>query len=651
MTTSSFHINIKSIRNLVEAAVYSRGEKLAASGAVQSLSRRADLLTGKVTGSDHMPYEVSIQFKEGEPVFAGCTCPFDQGGWCKHTVAVALFAATHPDRVAVEETVADLVADLSAPDLIRLVVDLADASPDLVSRIRYFVKDLALAASRPVGPVIQGSMQVDMGLIRDKISAGLRTDLSPQTVIAADLEMALDLAYAGDAPQSLEILRMLATALTVQLDRSASDATDRDYDDYDRYSSWGDPYEEGVDLDEFDALAELDEVWAEACLALSLQDALTEAQSQFVRETVEKLEEEIQASISELMEMDLYISNFEEGSEVFDLTTSALVQGWRSSHEGPSEEKTSDEFDEFDEDDSDDDDFDYSEFDRNALAAAGAAEIVWHKISGFSSVRLRVLARMERFDEYLALAEADGQYVDLVQMLAHLGRAEEAETQALAVAVTPALALSLAQSLRLEDLTAAAMRVAERGMDVESDSGRAILGRWLAELAYQEGNVELAIKAAVLTLLQSPTLADYRTVRIVAGERWPELRPDVLERLRQIKAGWGSGLCDIFLEEGLVKDAINAAPSYPHPDLVKRLFPAAIPVDPDWVIKQSVAQATPIMNGGKAAKYDEAVDWLRYVRDAYRSAGEANLWADYLAQIRSVHGKKYKLMGLLKNLD
>lgn len=671
MSVKEFYINIQSIRNLAEAAVYNRGEKLAASGAVQSVTRRADLLIGKVTGSSYMPYGVSIQFAEGDPVFAGCTCPYDQGDWCKHTVALALFAATHPDAVAVEETVAELVADLSAPDLVRLVVDLADASPDLVSRIRYFVKDLALAAARPVGPVAQGSVQVDMALIRDKISAGLRTDLSPQTVIAGDLAMALDLAYAGDAAQSLEILRMLATALALRLDRSASDATDRDYDDYDRYSSWGDPYEEGVELEEFDALAKVDEVWAEVCLALSLLEALTEAQAQFIRETVEHLEEEIQASISELVEMDLYISNFEEGAEVFNLTSSALTQGWRSSHERPTEETTpgevaafdeSDEFDEFDDDEfddnefdddefddeSEDDEFDYSEFDENALSATGGA---WHLTSDYADVRLRVLARMERYDDYLALAEADGQMVALVQMLAQLGRDEEAESRALALALTPALALKLAQSLRTEGLTIAAMRVAERGLDADFDTGRAILGRWLAELAHQEGNVELAIKAAVLTLLQSPTLVDFRTVRTVAGERWPDLRPDVIDRLRQIQAGWGTGLCDIFLEEGLVKDAINAAPSFLHFDFAKRLFPVAIPVDPDWVIKQSIAQATPIMNGGKSAKYAEAVDWLRYVRDAYRNAGQANIWAEYLAQLRAVHGKKYKLMGLLKQLD
>ncbi|MEI7768714.1 MAG: hypothetical protein WCI67_01940 [Chloroflexales bacterium] len=56
------------------------------------------------------------------------------------------------------------------------------------------------------------------------------------------------------------------------------------------------------------------------------------------------------------------------------------------------------------------------------------------------------------------------------------------------------------------------------------------------------------------------------------------------------------------------------------------------------------------MNGGKAQHYDRAVSWLRRARDAYRAAGQPDDWARYLADVRTTHGRKYKLMGLLKGL-
>ncbi len=55
------------------------------------------------------------------------------------------------------------------------------------------------------------------------------------------------------------------------------------------------------------------------------------------------------------------------------------------------------------------------------------------------------------------------------------------------------------------------------------------------------------------------------------------------------------------------------------------------------------------MDAGKANHYDDAVEWLRRARDAYRSAGRQADW-QALSQrsIRTEHGRKYKLMGLLK---
>jgi uncharacterized Zn finger protein len=56
------------------------------------------------------------------------------------------------------------------------------------------------------------------------------------------------------------------------------------------------------------------------------------------------------------------------------------------------------------------------------------------------------------------------------------------------------------------------------------------------------------------------------------------------------------------------------------------------------------------MDQGKAGHYDEAVAWLRYARDAYRAAHREAEWQQYRAGVKAKHGRKYKLMGLMKGL-
>ena len=56
------------------------------------------------------------------------------------------------------------------------------------------------------------------------------------------------------------------------------------------------------------------------------------------------------------------------------------------------------------------------------------------------------------------------------------------------------------------------------------------------------------------------------------------------------------------------------------------------------------------MNAGDAKHYDDAVGWLRRARDAYRAAGRPADWQGYLGTIKTTHGRKYKLVPMLKNL-
>ena len=57
-----------------------------------------------------------------------------------------------------------------------------------------------------------------------------------------------------------------------------------------------------------------------------------------------------------------------------------------------------------------------------------------------------------------------------------------------------------------------------------------------------------------------------------------------------------------------------------------------------------------IMDSGKAQLYHHAANWLRRVRSAYEVSGGMEQWRKYYAEVSAKHGRKYKLMGLLKPL-
>ncbi|NJN18843.1 MAG: SWIM zinc finger domain-containing protein, partial [Oscillochloris sp.] len=177
------------------------------------------------------------------------------------------------------------------------------------------------------------------------------------------------------------------------------------------------------------------------------------------------------------------------------------------------------------------------------------------------------------------------------------------------------------------------------------------LGDWLASLAPELGRPDLALRAAEAACAGEPSLARYLAVHDLAGEKWPELRGRLLDQLRAGAGGWMGtrAQAEIFLHEGLIDDAITVADRDRY-GVLELVMDAAISSRPQWVIKKAVAQAEPIMHGGKAQHYDRAVNWLRRARDAYRAAGQGDAWERYLTEVRATHGRKYKLMGLLKAL-
>jgi uncharacterized Zn finger protein len=308
-----------------------------------------------------------------------------------------------------------------------------------------------------------------------------------------------------------------------------------------------------------------------------------------------------------------------------------------------------------------------------------------------TDIRLAILERQGRTDEYLHLAQATGRRTAYAKMLLELGRAAEAVEYGLASLTTPADALALAQALHAQGATAEALRVGAHGLTLQTprfdyggpltddelaereegsytdaeidvaqhygiapgaDYQRATLARWLRDVAHAAGDDALALRAAVQVVRDDPSLADYLGVQALAGDAWPSLREELLAHLRGLHTYNVQPKADIFLHEGLVDDAIAVADAAAGArDLAEQVADAALTSHPDWVIRRARARASNIIEGGDSPSYEEAVRWLARWRDAAREADREREWRAYLDEIMERHRRKYKLMPLLRDLD
>jgi len=162
------------------------------------------------------------------------------------------------------------------------------------------------------------------------------------------------------------------------------------------------------------------------------------------------------------------------------------------------------------------------------------------------------------------------------------------------------------------------------------------------------GETERALEAARVACRAAPSLSAYLRVQELAGERWSELREELLGHLRQVSSFHSPAQVDIFLHEGLLDDAIAVVKKGGSYDLLERVMDAVVEHRPDWVIQAARRQAERIVDAGQSKYYHHAVGWLEKARVAYRAADCEAEWQVYLRDLRSRHGRKYKLMGMLE---
>lgn len=611
------------IRNHAAPESYSRGQSYYRRDAVTNLTQRGSQIQALVAGSQYSPYRVRVSFDQGGVTEASCSCPYDWGGWCKHIVAALLACLHAPDAIAERQPLDAQLGQLDRAQLQSLLLALAERDPDLADTIERQVGLLRLAnLPRPASPAAQARRPpIDQEAIRQQVRSIVQPrqrgrynsyddeyyddeDPGGETVAAfrpllAQVRSLLD---GGDAHTALDILAALTGEYLIGCQEIESQL-DEMY---------------GISLDETshdELFTELAELWAEAILSANMP-----------ADERDEWGEQIAGLRDEADEFGL--------GATFDIAVAAAEQGW-----------------------------DYPPL-QQALAAADddgeSGEIMPAMGDQLTQIRLRVLERQGRSEDYLRLAKAAGQILQYVLMLTQVGRTAEATDAGIAYLSRAEDALALAKALREQGELEDAWKIAEHGVALEpllSINGyadrtdmhqRAELAEWAVELAAGLGRPEPAQRMAEIAFALRPSLQGYLRAQDLAGPAWPAMRDRLLDELRQ--SSDTATKVGIFLHEQLIDDAIEAVEQGSGYGLLEQVADAAVATRPAWAAAVTTAQAQRIMASGDAQRYEQAVGWLRCAREAFRAQGRSDEWQKYLADIRAQYKRKYKLMGLLDTL-
>jgi uncharacterized Zn finger protein len=580
------------IRSNATAASFERGLEYYHQENVLSLVQRGSLLQAAVQGSDWKPYQVTIDCTEGEIDSADCTCPYDYDGWCKHIVATLLTVSRKPRQIEQGAGIEELLALLDEEKLRQLLPELVSEFPEIIDTIERYVRRFATIPSKRDPMTDSGKITLNLASYRQKTRNYLREALErgqseywDEALIPDELSSLVDEAYAYcDRAEGHNALAILEAITTTCIEE------------------WDEIEEYGGNTEEI--APELEEAFTLAILNTELSP------------------EERQDWQEKLGQWQ------DEWSVDFSMSLEALRQGW----DHPSLIRA----------------LQYGNLPSDTRLSPQSA----HRLI---EIRLTFLDNHDRDEEYLNLAKAEGQVIAYLTKLIYLDRLDEAIAAAATMLTTVEEAYFVAKALRDQGAPGDALAIARRGFTLEANNhGHKLyeLALWTCELAESLDDLDTALACGVKAFQESPSLEHYQKLKSLAGEDWPDLQLDLLDFLREQNYWYSRNneKVQIFLQEELIEDAIAAISDVNSISrtLLDRVMEAAATIDPDWVISKARPPAEKILDAKKSDSYQEAINWLKQVRNAYYQSGRATEWKSYRSQLMKEHARKSKFMGLFK---
>lgn len=575
---------------------FEKGYNYYHNGYVLEITQRGEQISAEVEGSDYQPYQVQVTVKEGKIVTANCSCPYDGGGYCKHIVATLLHTIHEPGGVEQQEPLTTLLADLTAEQLQQLIIQVAAENLDFLRAIERELQWSKVLHTNDEMPVPMVS-RMDVTAVKRDIRMGMH-NMGPKGYD--------DYYYYEGGGADEELHRLLAPYLEQTLALVAAGGLDEAgvlitavmeafCDNLDLIEEFYE-YTEG----EYDGDTDLDKVLTEVILSHDLTGK--------TRQDWRRKVNGWQKTLGEL-----------------GLAETAVAQGW-----------------------------DYAPLvsvlqGNISNKGAWADEAPWFA-DELAAIRLNLLERQGRIQEAIYLAEAEGQIERYIHLLVQTGQIEKAVKEAKQYFRQAGQALALAKRFQEMGEQTAVWAIGKHGLTLEDNwqHEKGNLGQWLRDVAETAGDRELALQAAQVAVLSTHELADYTAVQQLAGNQWETLQPQLLDK---IEAGdYSSAKLDILVEAGRLTAVMRALDKnfhYATGDLLRMLAPTKEKY-PDWGIQKCKHLAEAIMDAGKSGEYDTAVTWLRRAKEIYLHHQRQAEWRNYLDGLLAQHGRKYKLVPMLK---
>jgi uncharacterized Zn finger protein len=583
---------------------FQRGLELYHGGAVERATIQGHTLSGECLGTHSPYYRVQAEIDSGGVRSAACTCPYDWGSYCKHVVALLLTYLHEPGQFLARKEPADLLRDLDRERLLALLVKLLEKQPELYE---WLEAELAAPATSDKGrKKVAERKKVDAEVYRRRVRSVMHSldhmraseaywHVGGLTDELRGVEKtALEFLDAGDAETARAILKALV---------------EESHDGFD--------YVDDSNGELGDFLSGLGETMAEVILSLDLD------------------EEKREDLIDDLEDIHEKLSDY--GVEGLSVAIVAARYGWGEvPHEKQARPTGEDEEEKIEWDEEWDDE-----------QAYGRIESTGNLNRTLTKVKLNVLERQGRTDDYLALCLKSGAHLRYALKLCELDRAAEAVSYALKNLAVAEEALALAKHLRESGYLDEAIRIGEQGLKLNGH--KAALGEWLAPIEEAQGRARQALQSWLAAFHESPSLALYQTVKRLAGSKWSKLKPDVMSTLEK---SWNKQpLVDVLLFEKMWDAAIKVADQKgAYHNVIATVADAVIPHRPEWVIRVSIKQAEKLIAETQSKYYPAAADWLRKARDAYVRLDQANQWQEYLQRLKEQYRRRPALQAQLARL-
>ena len=590
-------LKLADLRKEATESSWTRGEDYYQGGAVRQLIQRGQSLEALVNGSDYEPYFVQIALGDKSVEEADCNCPYDYGGWCKHIVATLLTYLDQNEDLEQRLPLTDLLAQLDAKQLKEVLAHLVQEKPQLTTTIeKYLHKNYQIYATQTVDAKSSPASQVTVNTNYYKsqvktIFSGFSRDYEYEEWYDDEgTEIYDDLRELFGEVEDLIGQKDYVNAIAVLTVITEG-----------ILSNWHKIEDYGYELSNLSP--EIDSYWTQLVLMAPLSS-----------QEKSKLQEDL--------------AGWDDQGMSLKTSLMAIQQGW-----------------------------DYPPL----VLLFGGDETVelWplgrpDGADKLAKIRLEVLDSQKRYEEYLLLAKAEGLVTEYLGKLVWLDRIETALQEAQALLTTSDQALALSKTLQDQGATAEAIQVAQSGFSHSDRPSQTYdLATWLLELAKEVNDPDLILISRLKRFQSKPKLSEYFKIQDCAGDDWEFLKEDLLNSLQE-QDHWinREEKINIFLHEARLDAAIaeaNHLSSYNQETLMK-VMEAVVNHNPQWVIDKARPPAESIMNAGKASKYDEAIQWLSYVKKAYLAAGQSTVWQTYFSSLKSLHQSKRKLMGLFKTL-